>query len=62
MRRNNRRGADCGSIAFRFPSMCIRAFKAEKPRTLNRRSALRLQAAHADLNLIASFQMKSRGP
>jgi hypothetical protein len=32
--------ADCGSIAFRFPSMCIRVFKAEKPRTLNRRSAL----------------------
>jgi hypothetical protein len=59
MWRNNSGGADCGSIASRFPSMCIRVFKAEKPRILSSRSALRLQCAHANLNLIASFRMKS---
>ncbi len=32
--------ADFASIAFHFPSMCIRAFDAEKPRTLYSRSAL----------------------
>ena len=38
--------ADCESIAFRFPSMCIRAFKTEKPRTLYRRSATCLLRGH----------------
>jgi hypothetical protein len=35
MRRNNRGGADCGSIASHFPSMCIGVFEANKPRTLS---------------------------
>jgi hypothetical protein len=53
----------CGPrIAFRSPSMCLRAFEAEKPRTLGSRSALRVRGAHADLNLVASLRMKSRGP
>ena len=30
--------ADCASIVFRFPSMCIRALKAAKPRTLGSKS------------------------
>jgi hypothetical protein len=37
--------ADCASIAFRFPLMRIRAFEAQKPRTLNCRSALRVRCA-----------------
>jgi hypothetical protein len=32
--------ADCASIAFRFPSTCVRALDAETPRTLGSRSAL----------------------
>ena len=38
--RTRNSSADCASIAFRFPLMCICAYKAEKPRALNHSSAL----------------------